>query len=153
VLEYALSAATVALGWGSTAVVLLAELGVHIPARYVSPPLNIPAALVVVVITVLLVLGVRESARTNAIIVVAKLAVLAIFIIVGSFFVKPQLWHPLVPPNTGAFGSFGWSGVLRGAAVIFFAYIGFDAVSTAAQEARNPQRGNDARDSRLAHRV
>jgi len=140
VLEYALSAATVALGWGSTAVALLAELGVHIPARYVSPPLNIPAALVVVVITVLLVLGVRESARTNAIIVVAKLAVLAIFIIVGSFFVKPQLWHPLVPPNTGAFGSFGWSGVLRGAAVIFFAYIGFDAVSTAAQEARNPQR-------------
>src|SRR6185295_1795231 len=77
---------------------------------------------------------------TNTITVVVKLALLAIFVAAGRFFVKPELWHPLVPPNTGKFGEFGWSGVQRGAGFIFFAYIGFDAVSTAAQEAKNPQR-------------
>jgi basic amino acid/polyamine antiporter, APA family len=102
--------------------------------------MNLPAALVVLVITALLVIGVNESARTNTIIVIVKLVVLAIFVVAGSFFIKPALWHPLVPPNTGKFGEFGWSGVLRGAGIIFFAYIGFDAVSTAAQEAKNPQR-------------
>jgi basic amino acid/polyamine antiporter, APA family len=140
VLEYALSSSTVALGWGATAVSLLADVGIVIPPQFTTAPFNLPAALVVLLITGLLVLGVKESARTNTIIVIVKLAVIAIFIVAGSFFVKPELWHPLVPPNTGTFGEFGWSGVLRGAGVIFFAYIGFDAVSTAAQEARNPQR-------------
>ena len=140
ILEYALSSSTVALGWSATAVSLLRDAGIDVPARFTQPPLNIPAALVILVITWLLVVGVRESARTNTIIVVVKLAVLAIFVVAGVFFVKPALWHPLVPPNTGTFGEFGWSGVLRGAGIIFFAYIGFDAVSTAAQEAKNPQR-------------
>ncbi|HEU4993421.1 MAG TPA: amino acid permease, partial [Gemmatimonadaceae bacterium] len=140
VLEYALSSASVALGWGATAVSVLEELGISVPARFTSPPTNLPAAFVVLVITALLVVGVKESARTNTIIVIIKLGVLAVFIAVGSFFVKPDLWHPLVPPNTGTFGEFGWSGILRGGGIIFFAYIGFDAVSTAAQEARDPQR-------------
>ena len=140
VLEYALSSSTVALGWAATAVSLLRDIGIIVPERLTTAPFNLPAALVVLVITALLVVGVKESARTNTIIVIVKLAVLAIFIVAGSFFIKPELWHPLVPPNTGTFGEFGWSGVLRGAGIIFFAYIGFDAVSTAAQEAKNPQR-------------
>jgi len=140
ILEYALASSTVALGWGATAVSLLADMGIVVPPALTAPPFNIPAALVVLVITALLVVGVKESARTNTVIVIVKLAVLAIFIVAGSFFIKPELWRPLVPPNTGTFGEFGWSGVLRGAGIIFFAYIGFDAVSTAAQEAKNPQR-------------
>jgi APA family basic amino acid/polyamine antiporter len=140
ILEYSLASSTVALGWGATAVSLLGDMGIVIPEVLTTAPLNLPAALVVLVITALLVLGVRESARTNTIIVVVKLAILAMFIVAGSFFIQPALWTPFVPENTGTFGEFGWSGVVRGAGVIFFAYIGFDAVSTAAQEAENPQR-------------
>ncbi|HVZ77465.1 MAG TPA: amino acid permease [Gemmatimonadaceae bacterium] len=155
ILEYSLSVATVALGWGANLVSLLADAGIALPPRLVAAPgqvvtladgshvaglFNVPAFLIVLLITGLLVVGVRESARANAVIVVAKLAVLVLFIAVGSRFIHPGLLHPLVPPNTGTFGSFGWSGVLRGAGVIFFAYIGFDAVSTAAQEAKNPSR-------------
>jgi APA family basic amino acid/polyamine antiporter len=91
-------------------------------------------------VTVLLVVGIQESARFNAAIVVLKLAVVLTVIGVGLAFIKGANWHPFIPENTGDFGRFGWSGVLRGAGVIFFAYIGFDAVSTAAQEARHPQR-------------
>ena len=87
-----------------------------------------------------LALGVRESTRVNTLIVSVKLAVILIVIGAGGLFLDTQLWHPFIPANTGSFGSFGWSGVLRGAAVIFFAYIGFDAVSTAAQECKRPQR-------------
>jgi APA family basic amino acid/polyamine antiporter len=140
ILEYALASSTVALGWSATAVTLLASMGIVIPPELTTAPFNLPAALVVLVITALLVIGVRESAGTNAVIVVVKLAVLAIFIVAGSFFLKPDLWHPFIPPNSGTFGEFGWSGVVRGAGIIFFAYIGFDAVSTAAQEAKNPQK-------------
>jgi APA family basic amino acid/polyamine antiporter len=155
VLEYSLASATVALGWGANAVSLLADLGVHVPPRLTAPPgtsltladgstvtalFNAPAALVVLAITALLVVGVKESARTNTVIVFIKLGVLALFVLVAAPYIRPELWQPLVPPNTGTFGEFGWSGVVRGAGIIFFAYIGFDAVSTAAQEARNPQR-------------
>jgi APA family basic amino acid/polyamine antiporter len=140
ILEYSLASSTVALGWGATAVSLLADMGIVLPTGITTAPFNLPAALVVLVITALLVIGVKESARTNTIIVVIKLAVLAMFIVAGSFFIKPELWQPFIPPNTGRFGEFGWSGVVRGAGIIFFAYIGFDAVSTAAQEAKNPQR-------------
>ena len=140
ILEYSLASSTVALGWGATAVSLLADMGIVIPSTFTTAPFNVPAALVVLVITGLLVRGVRESARTNTIIVVIKLVVLAMFIVAGSFFLKPDLWQPFIPKNTGTFGEFGWSGVVRGAGIIFFAYIGFDAVSTAAQEAKNPQR-------------
>jgi len=101
---------------------------------------NLPAVIVIVGVTALLVIGIRESARFNAAIVILKVAIVLTVIGVGFAFVKPELWKPFIPENTGAFGSFGWSGVFRGAGVIFFAYIGFDAVSTAAQECRNPQR-------------
>jgi APA family basic amino acid/polyamine antiporter len=102
--------------------------------------LNVPAILVAVAATVLLVVGIQESARVNAVIVVIKVAVVLLIIAIGGMFVTADYWRPFVPPNSGNFGEFGWSGVLRGAGVIFFAYIGFDAVSTAAQEAKNPQR-------------
>src|SRR5205814_2679633 len=83
---------------------------------------------------------IRESARANTTIVIIKLVVLSLFIAVGINCINPANLHPFIPPNTGTFGSFGWSGILRGAGIIFFAYIGFDAVSTASQEARNPGR-------------
>jgi basic amino acid/polyamine antiporter, APA family len=155
ILEYSLSVSTVALGWGANIVSLAADVGVGIPARLTAGPgqiitladggtvtglFNLPACLVVLLITALLVIGVKESAQANTAIVVVKLAVLATFVVAGAFYVKPALWHPFVPPSSGTFGQFGWSGVLRGAGVIFFAFIGFDAVSTAAQEARDPQR-------------
>jgi APA family basic amino acid/polyamine antiporter len=90
--------------------------------------------------TILLVIGIKESARFNNIIVIVKLAIVLLVIGFGFMYVNSDNWHPFVPANTGTFGQFGWSGIVRGAAVIFFAYIGFDAVSTAAQEAKNPQR-------------
>lgn len=102
--------------------------------------LNLPAMLLVAVLTTLLVIGIRESARFNNIIVYVKVAIVLLVIGFGIKYVNAANWTPFVPPNLGEFGQFGWSGVLRGAGVIFFAYIGFDAVSTAAQEAKNPQR-------------
>jgi APA family basic amino acid/polyamine antiporter len=136
VLEYALSVATVAVGWSGNLRVLLRDAGVELaPGR-----VDLLAMLPVVVVTLLLVRGVKESAAVNSAIVAIKVAVILIVIGCGALFLRPELWHPFVPPNTGEFGSFGWSGVLRGAAVIFFAYIGFDAVSTAAQESKRPQR-------------
>jgi APA family basic amino acid/polyamine antiporter len=101
---------------------------------------NLPAAFVIAAVTVLLIVGVKESAFVNNIIVVIKLAILTLFIVAGVSYVHPSNWSPFIPPNTGNFGEFGVSGILRGAGVIFFAYIGFDAVSTAAQEAHSPQR-------------
>jgi APA family basic amino acid/polyamine antiporter len=155
VLEYALSAATVAVGWSGYTVSFLHDVGLTLPAQLVAGPgqtitladgsaargiFNLPAALSIVAVSALLVTGVRASARVNTFIVVVKLAVLLLFVIAGIGYVRPENWTPFIPPNTGEFGQFGWSGVLRGAGVIFFAYIGFDAVSTAAQEAKNPQR-------------
>jgi APA family basic amino acid/polyamine antiporter len=102
--------------------------------------LNVPAMLLVVALTTLLVIGIRESARFNNIIVIVKVAIVLLVIGFGIKFVNTANWTPFIPPNLGEFGQFGWSGVLRGAGVIFFAYIGFDAVSTAAQEAKNPQK-------------
>ena len=155
VLEYALSAATVAVGWSGYAASFLRDFGVVLPAQLVAGPgqtvaladgtavqgvFNLPAALAVVAVSALLVTGINQSARVNTAIVVVKLAVLVLFVVCGIAYVRPENWTPFVPANTGEFGAFGWSGVLRGAGVIFFAYIGFDAVSTAAQEAKNPQR-------------
>ncbi len=102
--------------------------------------LNVPAMVLVLLLTALLVVGIRESARFNNIIVVVKVAIVLMVIGFGFKYVNTANWTPFIPPNTGEFGHFGWSGILRGAGVIFFAYIGFDAVSTAAQEARNPQK-------------
>ncbi len=155
ILEYALGAATVAVGWSGYVVSFLADLGYRFPPLLSAAPgtpvvladgspgtaiLNLPAVLIAILATVLLVIGIRESARVNAVIVAIKVAVVLLIIGLGGMYVSAEYWQPFVPPNTGTFGSFGWSGVMRGAAVIFFAYIGFDAVSTAAQEARNPQR-------------
>ena len=155
ILEYALGAATVAVGWSGNLVTLLGQLGVSFPAALSAAPgtlvtlagadpvtavFNLPAVLITVAVTALLMLGVSESATVNSVIVVIKVAVVLIVIGAGAVFIDAANWHPFIPDNTGRFGEYGWSGVLRGAGVIFFAYIGFDAVSTSAQEARNPQR-------------
>lgn len=155
VLEYSLSSSTVAVGWSAYAVTLLGEMGIHISPRLTGAPgtqvclpdgsmvtavFNLPAVIICLAITALLVVGIRESARVNTTIVVIKVAVLALFVGFGAHYINTANLHPFIPPNTGQFGSFGWSGVLRGAGIIFFAYIGFDAVSTASQEAKNPGR-------------
>ncbi len=155
ILEYALGAATVAVGWSGHVVSFLHDfVGIAFPAALSAAPgtavqtpdgvvtavFNLPAVLIAVAVTILLVVGIKESANVNSVIVIVKVAVVLIVIAGGAAFVNYANWHPFVPPNEGSFGAFGWSGVIRGAGVIFFAYIGFDAVSTAAQEAKNPQR-------------
>ncbi len=156
ILEYSLGATTVAIGWSGYVVNFLKGLGVDFPAALAQAPfafdpqtgvwsrtgavLNLPAALIIALITALLVRGIRESATVNSVIVFLKISVILVFIGAGLFFIKPELWKPFIPPNQGQPGFFGWSGILRGAGVMFFAYLGFDAVSTAAQEAKNPKR-------------
>jgi len=107
---------------------------------HVTSIMNLPAMAIVAILTTLLVIGIRESANFNNVMVIVKVSVIIIFIAIGFAFVKSANWHPFIPENTGEWGEYGWSGILRGAGVIFFAYIGFDAVSTAAQEAKNPQK-------------
>lgn len=155
ILEYLFGASTVAVGWSGYVVSFLKDYGIVIPAYLSSAPfahdpvagwqatgalINFPAVFIVAVITALLVVGIRESANFNNAIVVLKLTVLVLFIGFGAYYITPDNWRPFVPPNTGEFGHYGWSGILRGAGVVFFAYIGFDAVSTAAQESKNPQK-------------
>src|SRR5687767_13222132 len=164
-LEYGLAASVVAVGWSGYMVSLLSDIGIHVPAELTGPagyPLlrngqpvlvdgvavttifNLPAFLVCTVLALLLVVGVSESARVNNVIVAIKVTVLAAFIIVGGAIILQSWgtfapnWDPFIPPPTGEKGEFGWSGILRGASIVFFAYIGFEAVSTAAQEARDP---------------
>jgi APA family basic amino acid/polyamine antiporter len=140
ILEYALSTSTVAVGWSGYFVSLMSDVGITIPPALTAPPLNLPAGVIVALVATLLVIGIKESADTNTLLVAIKTVVLIVFVAAGAAFVKRKNLTPFVPPNSGAFGEFGWSGVLRGAGVMFFAYIGFDAVSTAAQEAKNPAR-------------
>jgi APA family basic amino acid/polyamine antiporter len=155
VLEYALSATTVAIGWSGYVVSLLKDIGIHIPAPFqaargtivtladgstATALFNVPAVLIIALVTTLLVVGIKESASVNNVIVVIKLAVVVLFILLATQHVNPDNWQPFIPPNTGDREHFGFSGVVAGAAIVFFAYIGFDAVSTAAQEAKNPQR-------------
>ncbi len=145
ILEYALGVSTVSVGWSNYVSSLLADLHVHLPYVWTHAPgvggkLNLLAMVGVGLVAWLLTTGVRESARVNSVIVAVKLAVIAVFLAVGVGHIHPANWHPFIPPNTGKFGSFGLSGVLRGAGVLFFAYVGFDAVSAAAQEARDPQK-------------
>ena len=162
ILEYAVGAITVAVGWSGYVSSLLVDLGIHLPRQFTSTPfaydaaartwsttgaiLNVPAMAIIVAISALLVIGIRESARFNTVIVAIKLAVIATFLICAAPMVDTSHWvaagNPhgaFIPPNAGT-GIFGVSGILRGAGVVFFAYIGFDAVSTAAQEAKNPMR-------------
>jgi APA family basic amino acid/polyamine antiporter len=155
ILEYALSGATVAVGWSGYFVSFLRDLGVVLPPALTAAPdatavatdgslvpgvFNLPATLIVLLVTALLVIGIRQSASANTALVLLKTVVLIAFVALGAAYVRREHLVPFIPPNTGEFGHFGWSGMMRGAAVMFFAYIGFDAVSTAAQEARNPQR-------------
>ena len=157
IVEYLFAASTVSVGWSGYVVSFLHNFGVDFPKALTTAPvvynevtnsfqmsqggiINIPAIFIIFLVTLLLIIGVKESARFNNVIVFIKLTVILIFIGVGVAYINKANWHPFIPKNTGTFGSFGISGVFRGAAVIFFAYIGFDAVSTAAQEAKNPQR-------------
>jgi APA family basic amino acid/polyamine antiporter len=155
ILEYALSTATVAVGWSGYFVSFMRDIGIEIPQRLTASPevalrtaegavvhgiFNLPAAVIVLFVAALLTVGIKESANTNTVLVFIKVAVLLVFVTAGFAYVNRENLTPFIPPNTGEFGAFGWSGVLRGAAIMFFAYVGFDAVSTAAQEARNPQR-------------
>jgi APA family basic amino acid/polyamine antiporter len=155
ILEYSVAAMTVAIAWSGYVVSFTRDLGIDVPARLTAAPgteipladgsivtalFNLPAVLVIVAVTALLVVGIRESATVNAWIVAIKVVVVILFVLAGISYVSPENWTPLVPPNQGTFGEFGWSGVLRAAGLVFFAYIGFDAVSTAAQETRDPQR-------------
>jgi APA family basic amino acid/polyamine antiporter len=154
-LEYLFGAATVAVGWSGNFVPFLKEFGITFPAHFANAPfavdaannfsrtgatLNVPAMVLIALMTWILVIGIKESARFNNVIVFLKMAIIFLVIGFGFMYVNTANWHPFIPPNAGHFGEFGWSGILRGAGVIFFAYIGFDAVSTAAQEARNPQK-------------
>ena len=155
ILEYALSASTVAVGWSGYFVSLFRDLGIRISPELTAPRgavltladgsvahgvFNAPAAFVVLLVSALLVIGIRQTAGTNTALVLIKSLVLVLFVALGWSYIRHQNLTPFIPPNEGGFGHFGWSGVLRGAGVMFFAYIGFDAVSTAAQEAKQPQR-------------
>jgi APA family basic amino acid/polyamine antiporter len=156
ILEYLFGAATVAVGWSGYFVAFLKEIGITLPESLTSAPLavegthhivrnaggiiNLPAMVLVGLMTILLVVGIKESARFNNLIVFVKVAIVFLVIGFGFVFVNTANWHPFIPANSGTFGSYGFSGIIRAAAVVFFAYIGFDAVSTAAQEAKNPQK-------------
>jgi len=156
VLEYLLAVATVSVGWSGYAVSLLNQIGVHIPEALSSAPLrsvgetlhivptgaivNVPAVLIVAAIATICYIGIKQSASFNSVIVVIKVTVVVLFILFGVSYINSANWHPFIPENAGHLGKFGYSGIIGGAGVIFFAYIGFDAVSTAAQESKNPQR-------------
>lgn len=155
ILEYLFGGVTVAIGWSGYMVSFLRDFGMIFPPSLSAAPgtvvqlpdgtqvtavFNLPATFIIAAITALLVVGIKESAVVNSTIVVLKVTILCLFILAGFGYINTAHWHPFVPPNAGTFGEYGLSGILRGAGVIFFAYIGFDAVSTAAQEARNPQR-------------
>jgi basic amino acid/polyamine antiporter, APA family len=162
ILEYALGATTIAIGWSGYFVSFLKDYGIIVPAAYAGSPfiydaaqhawrtsgaiINLPAMAVVAIIATLLVLGVQQSARVNNVIVAIKLAIVLLFLAATAPYVSTSRWvtanNPaghFIPPSLGP-DEFGWGGIVRGAAVIFFAYLGFDAVSTTAQEAKNPER-------------
>lgn len=155
ILEYSIGAAAVAVGWSGYFNGTLASIGIVIPPQLSNSTgqavqladgttataiANLPAAAIVAFLTILLVRGTRESALVNNLMVTLKLIVIVAFIGLGAGHISAANWHPFVPPNAGTFGTFGWSGVLHGASVVFITYIGFDAVSNCAQEARRPQR-------------
>ncbi|MCU7695031.1 amino acid permease [Haoranjiania flava] len=151
VLEYAVGSATVASSWSGYLGKLFSSYGVALPEQLMITPfdvtstgaagiINLPAVFIVTVMSLLLIRGTSESALVNTIIVILKVAIVLVFIFVGFKYVRTENLVPLIPENTGTFGEFGWTGVIRAAAIVFFAYIGFDAVSTAAQETKNPGR-------------
>lgn len=157
VLEYALGAATVGVSWSRYLLELLSKFGIHLPAEFICSPwekltlsdgtvlnggiINLPAIFIVLMLSLLLIRGTKESASMNNFLVVLKVLVVIIFIVIGWQYIDTANYHPYIPENTGVKGQFGWSGIAAGAGTVFFAFIGFDAVSTAAQEAKNPQKG------------
>lgn len=168
ILEYLFGASTVAVGWSGYFSAFMEQIHLKMPTSFSSAPfyyadvaefdpvtkillhpagfshtgavINLPAMILIALMTTLLVIGIKESATFNNFIVILKIAIVLLVIGFGFMYVNTANWHPFIPPNTGTYGHYGWSGIVRGAAVVFFAYIGFDAVSTAAQEAKNPQR-------------
>ncbi|MGH8270259.1 MAG: amino acid permease, partial [Steroidobacteraceae bacterium] len=153
-LEYAISASAVAVSWSAYVVNLLAEIHVHLPATWVNAPmqesaghlvatgaiLNLPAVFIVLALSALCYVGIQETAWVTNVMVAIKVGVIVIVVAAGIAYIDPGNWHPYIPHNTGTFGHFGWTGVLQGAGIIFFSYVGFDTASTTALEARNPQR-------------
>jgi len=164
VLEYLFACATVAVGWSRYCVTLLTTLQDRFPSLHLhflptslsaSPLkvaadgvsivttggfLNLPAIFIALLVTWICYIGIRQSAIVNTVVVIIKVSIVLAVIGFGAFYVNPANWHPFIPPNVGTFGAFGWSGVLRASGIVFFSYIGFDAVSTAAQETKNPAR-------------
>ncbi|KQS41560.1 amino acid permease [Pedobacter sp. Leaf194] len=155
VLEYSVGCATVAISWSQYLTRFLSSMGIYLPPQLTLSPfetakladgstvngiVNIPAALVVVLMTAILIRGTKGSAIVNGIIVFLKVGVVLVFIALGWQYIDPANYHPYIPENTGTFGHFGWSGVLRGAGLVFFVFIGFDAVAASAQETKNPSR-------------
>ena len=136
IFEYLISASAVAVGWSSYIVGLLNSVGIILPQLIINPPglgiINLPAFFIILLLTGVLALGVKESARFNAVIVIINISIILLFILVGINFINPSNYQPFIP--------YGWTGVVQGAAMVFFAYIGFDAVSTAAEETKNPQK-------------
>ena len=156
ILEYLVGAATVSVGWSGYVVSFMHNVvGISLPSAWTNPPfrfdeavghfvatgavLNLPAVFISLLATAILVVGIKESARFNSAIVAVKVVVVLLFLVFAIKFIRPANWHPFIPPNEGP-GRYGFSGIMRGASVVFFAYIGFDAVSTTAQEAKNPRR-------------
>ncbi len=154
-LEYLFSAATVSVGWSGYFVSLMRDFGLVIPEHYCSAPLaydtvagwsatgsvlNVPAMFIVAVIGYMISVGIQTAAFVNNLMVIIKMGVILLFIVCGIAFINWDNLRPFIPENTGVYGQFGWSGILRGAGVVFFAFIGFDSVSTLAQESRNPQK-------------
>ena len=145
VLEYAVGAATVGISWSRYLVKFLEGFNVHLPTELTVGPwdggiINLPAVFIIVLMSLLLMRGTKESVFVNSIIVALKITVVLVFIFLGWSYINNDNYNPYIPDNTGTFGEFGFSGIIRAAAIVFFAYIGFDAVSTAAQEAKNPKR-------------
>lgn len=154
-LEYLFAAATVAIGWSSYFISLLKDFDIELPKALASGPLsydviqgwqstgsiiNLPGMLVIGLIGILIALGIKAATSFNNLMVVIKIGIIALFIGCGIFFINPANWHPFVPANIGVFGQFGFSGILRAAGIVFFAFIGFDCLSTLAQESKNPQK-------------
>ncbi|GHV64700.1 amino acid transporter [Bacteroidia bacterium] len=155
ILEYLFAVSSVAVGWSGYMCNLLSSWGIELPPNLIQSTfdhvaetgwvftgsiINFPAVFIVALVSALLVVGLKQSARVTTVIVVIKVAVILLFIGFGLSYIDTSNYTPYIPENTGAFGSFGWSGILRATALVFFAYLGFDALSTAAQETRNPQK-------------
>jgi basic amino acid/polyamine antiporter, APA family len=153
--QYFFSSSVVAVGWSGYCISILNDFGIALPSYLSQAPLiytpglgwsatgaliNLPAVIIAAVAGTMISIGIKAAANFNNVMVVIKMCTVALFVILGFSYINSDNWHPFVPENTGIFGNFGWSGILRGAGLVFFAYIGFDTVSTLAQEAKNPQR-------------